>query len=261
MAHPYARRLARVADRLESHWGLKVERVPGWERRGRKGWRPTAHLQHHTASPPGSSDTASLRVVTFGRSDLGPNALSQWYTSRSAVVYLIAAGLCWHAGRGQIVPSSRSSGLEQEHAGTDAEPWTDAQLHAARAIAWEMAHEFGWDPAVRTWEHKEHAPRRKIDRWRISGSLERHLLDTLRRPTDTEGEDDEMRLWHVNGNVYLCSGVTCVHVARGTAVDDAKGAYGLQMVDWPGSADSFVDAHVILKGGGDPRPPGATATS
>ena len=156
---PNVARLREVRDLLRS-WGFTVVEVTGWETRGSGSWSPIAWLWHHTAGPR-SGDTPSLRVCTFGRTGLR-NALCNTYTSRSGVIYLVAALRAWHAGTGALVTNSRSGGNEGENTGVG-EPWDPRHYAAQVALAAAIAIVFGIDPA-KQWDHKEHAEGRKIDR-------------------------------------------------------------------------------------------------
>lgn len=152
----------RVAARLRGR-GFKVVEVDGWQNRGKGPMVTSGRMEHHTASPRGSSDTASLRVVTFGRDGLR-NSLCRWYVSRSGVIYLVALHKSWHAGSGTKGTNSTLSGTESEHSGTSSERWSAASLDAQAAISQEEAAEFGF-PTEQVWDHKEHAGHRgKIDR-------------------------------------------------------------------------------------------------
>lgn len=152
-------RLRRIVDRLRAA-GYTVIPIDGWETRGVGTIRPGGHLEHHTAGPR-SGDAPSLRVVTFGRPGLR-NSLSMWFVSRSGIIYLVAARVSWHAGAGSKGSNTTLSGTESENTGVG-EPWGDRSLRSQAAIAAEMAREFEFG-AARVWDHKEHAPRRKIDR-------------------------------------------------------------------------------------------------
>jgi hypothetical protein len=192
-----ADRLARVAARLRGQ-GFDVVEVPGWRDRGTSELRPAGALKHHTAGPR-KGDAPSLRVCTFGRPDLR-NALCTWFVSRSGVIYLVAGRVAWHAGQGVKGSNTTLIGTEAEHTGLTDEPWTPESLAAQAAIDAECAREFGYQPE-RTWDHKEHAPRRKIDRTGIDPFAWRHRVVELHtgrpavRPPDqppTIAEDDDM---------------------------------------------------------------------
>jgi peptidoglycan hydrolase-like protein with peptidoglycan-binding domain len=147
-------------DLLEAlkDWGLTVVEVNDWRTRGSSSFNPGGSVNHHTA---GSRNGVipSLRLLTEGRSDL-PGPLCNVGQSRSTdfdasqkydVVYLIAAGRANHAGRGGwqgLVGNSSVFGLEIEHSGSAAEPFS--------------AEVGGYDIA-KVCQHKEWAPGRKID--------------------------------------------------------------------------------------------------
>jgi hypothetical protein len=163
----------RVRDRLRAR-GFAVHEVPHWEGRGAGTLRPAGFLNHHTAGSRSGGNTASLRLVTFGRSDLR-NALCNWYCARNGDLYIVAGGVAWHAGRGDLGSNSTLIGCEAENDGLG-EPWHPRSLDAQAALNAECAREFGHG-ARRCWEHKEHAEGRKIDRAGIDGSAWRHRVE------------------------------------------------------------------------------------
>ena len=100
--------------------GLPVVEVDGWRTRGHGHFAGlTGIVCHHTATPataPG--DYPSLRIVRDGRSDL-PGPLSQLGLGRDGTVYVIAAGVAWHAGS-TFYPRQdnwHTIGIEAEHDG------------------------------------------------------------------------------------------------------------------------------------------------
>ena len=96
------------------------------------------------------------------------NALCNTYTSRSGVIYIVAARRAWHAGAGTLVTNGRAGGNEGENTGLG-ESWTGSYA-AQVALAAAIAIVFGIDPA-KQWDHKEHAKGRKIDRAGIVPTL------------------------------------------------------------------------------------------
>src|SRR5262245_28962940 len=80
--------------------GLRVAEQPGWKDRGRSEVGPIKGvICHHTATPNKTSNMPSLRTLIDGRSDL-PGPLSQLGLGRDGTFFVIAAGRCNHAGRG-----------------------------------------------------------------------------------------------------------------------------------------------------------------
>lgn len=147
--------------------GLKVVEQPGWKERGRgdvgtiKGV-----ICHHTAGPL-HGDHPSLDTVEHGRPDL-PGPLSQLVLGRDGTFFVLAAGRCNHAGKGQwhgvIAGNSQLIGIEAENAGTGQDPWPAVQMDAyTRGVAAILGH-IGAD-SVMAAGHKEYAlPRgRKTD--------------------------------------------------------------------------------------------------
>jgi peptidoglycan hydrolase-like protein with peptidoglycan-binding domain len=78
----------------------------------------------------------SLKIITQGRSDLsGP--LAQLGLGRDGTYYVVAAGRCWHAGRGEwrgiTSGNSKFIGIEAENTGlSNDNPWPEVQLDAYR---------------------------------------------------------------------------------------------------------------------------------
>lgn len=111
--------------------GLPVVEVDGWRTRGHGQFAGVNTIVcHHTATPRAAAgDYPSLRIVRDGRPDL-PGPLSQLGLGRSGTVYVIAAGVAWHAGA-TFFPRQdnwHSIGIEAEHDGVS--PWNPVQ-HAA----------------------------------------------------------------------------------------------------------------------------------
>lgn len=111
--------------------GLTVVEVDGWRTRGHGQFAGVNSIVcHHTAtSARAAGDYPSLRIVRDGRSDL-PGPLSQLGLGRSGTVYVIAAGVAWHAGA-TFYPRQdnwHSIGIEAEHDGLS--PWSPVQLAA-----------------------------------------------------------------------------------------------------------------------------------
>jgi N-acetylmuramoyl-L-alanine amidase-like protein len=111
--------------------GKQVIVSPGWDSRGHGGMRVVEGVVgHHTGTPESApGDYPSLNVVQNGRSDLaGP--LSNFGLGRSGNIYVIAAGLCYHAGAsayaGFVDLNDEFLGIEAEDSGDGV--WNDAQL-------------------------------------------------------------------------------------------------------------------------------------
>lgn len=143
--------------------GLTVVETPGWKTRGHG---PMSNVQtilcHHTAGPK-NGELPSLATVRDGRPDLaGP--LAHLMLGRSGTVYVIAAGLCWHAG--VVFDNSQANehaiGIEAEATGVD--PWPLVQYDAYARLTCGLAKHYGL-PTSRILGHKEVAsPRgRKSD--------------------------------------------------------------------------------------------------
>jgi hypothetical protein len=105
----------------------------GWTTRGHGQFKSLEGVVgHHTGTPdtaPG--DYPSLRIVRDGRSDL-PGPLCNYGLGRSGTVYVVAAGVAWHAGASSFAGFTNLNttflGIEAESAGGGR--WTPAQLDA-----------------------------------------------------------------------------------------------------------------------------------
>lgn len=135
--------------------GLPVVEVDGWRKRGHGqlvGVRTI--VVHHTAtSANAKGDYPSLRIVRDGRSDLaGP--LANLGLGRDGTVYVIAAGVAWHAGkvREPDYGNVYSIGIEAEHPGIGV--WTNAQYDAYVRLCVALCEHYHL-PASRVLGHKE----------------------------------------------------------------------------------------------------------
>lgn len=171
----YATNLASVARAA----GLTVSEVDGWQTRGHGGLDKVKTIVcHHTAGPH-AGNAPSLNVVTNGRTGLsGP--LSNFVLGRDGTVYVVAAGLCYHAGavRDTSYANAFSLGIEAENTGLADDPWPEVQVDAYARLCAALVLEF--DLTVgRVLGHKEvcYPPGRKID-----PTLD---MDNLRRRTET----------------------------------------------------------------------------
>jgi hypothetical protein len=116
--------------------GLKVAETNGWADRGRREMGTVRGVMcHHTGTNNTGSNMPTLNVLINGRSDL-PGPLSQLGLGRDGTYYVIAAGLCNHAGRGSwrgITTGNTSFiGFEGENAGVKTDRWPEVQLDAYR---------------------------------------------------------------------------------------------------------------------------------
>lgn len=143
--------------------GLKVAIEPGWESRGRSEMGSVQGvLCHHTAGPK-TGNMPTLRLLKEGRADL-PGPLAQLGLGRDGTFYVVAAGLCNHAGKGSyrgiVAGNTHLIGIEAEHTGLKGDPWPDIQLRAYQhGVAALLAH-LGLAPDFCI-GHKEWAPGRK----------------------------------------------------------------------------------------------------
>ena len=145
--------------------GLPVVEEVGWRTRGHGHFAGLMGIVcHHTATPAAApGDYPSLRIVRDGRSDL-PGPLSQLGLGRDGTVYVIAAGVAWHAGATSLPRQDNwhTIGIEAEHDGVSR--WAPEQYAAYASLAATLAEHYGI-PLSNVEGHKEVAtPRgRKID--------------------------------------------------------------------------------------------------
>lgn len=173
--------LRRVAERLRAR-GIRVEMVPGWERRGKGPMRPLASVEHHTASRRGGDWGALLRLLTYGHGNLDNSVCNWGVPANGHAAYLVCAGLAYHAGKGSwrgVTGNSRASGTEWQNDGIG-EPAQPAAVEIMAAIDQEMAREFGY-PHAMVCEHFEWTGR-KVDRRAPGLPVGQAWRDRLDRP-------------------------------------------------------------------------------
>jgi len=164
-----------IAARLRAK-GLKVVEVAGWQTRGSDSFNPRGSVDHHTAGPR-SGNVPSLNVCINGRTGL-PGPLCNVLVARDNTCYVIAAGRANHAGIGGwggLTGNSSVFGVERENVGNGSEPWTLEQYDVAAKVhaALISVHGGRFDLVC---EHKEWAPRRKIDAFGVDGNVMRQLV-------------------------------------------------------------------------------------
>jgi hypothetical protein len=146
---PYLTSLAAIARSA----GLTVVEQAGWQSRGHGAQTDVqAIVCHHTGGPAGG-DAPSLGTVQNGRPDLaGP--LSHFVLARSGVVYVVAAGQCWHAGATLQSWQSNPHSIGIEAEGTGNDTWPEVQIIAYAKLCAALAKAFGLG-ASRVLGHKE----------------------------------------------------------------------------------------------------------
>ncbi|MBN9739518.1 hypothetical protein DMP23_00300 [Amycolatopsis sp. A1MSW2902] len=215
--------LTTLADIARSA-GLRVVEQSGWKTRGHgqmSGVR--AVVCHHTAGP-ATGTAPSLGVVQNGRADLaGP--LAHYVLGRDGTVYVVAAGLCWHAGA--VLNSSWGNayaiGIEAEATGVD--DWPDDQIDAYARLCRALCAAFDL-PVSAVLGHKEVcSPRgRKSDpnfdmsgfRARVTAANNNTTGGFLMQLTDTQQQQlytwvkglytDASETWLANGKGSLTQG-------------------------------------------------------
>lgn len=156
--------MAWLADVLRAA-RLNVEETKGWQTRGHGDMGKVLGILCHHTSGPATGNMKDLQVIIDGRPDL-PGPLSQLALGRDGTFYVVAAGVGWHAGRGEwhgvTNGNSHMIGIEAENTGLSdrtgkpLDPWPDVQMDAyARGCAAILRH-VGADPAMCA-GHKEYA--------------------------------------------------------------------------------------------------------
>ncbi|MEW6208218.1 MAG: N-acetylmuramoyl-L-alanine amidase [Acidobacteriota bacterium] len=116
--------------------GLKVAEADGWQNRGRgEMGEVRGVLLHHTAGSK-NGNMPSLNILINGRSDL-PGPLAQLGLGRDGTYFVIAAGRCNHAGKGNWKGVTNGNanfiGIEAENTGlANDSPWPEVQMDAYR---------------------------------------------------------------------------------------------------------------------------------
>ena len=149
MAYALAARLERAVKNA----GVKYKKVSGWASRGHGTMGSIQSvICHHTAGPK-SGNSPSLNVVAYGRPGLsGP--LAQLFLARDGTVYLVAAGISYHAGRvsSNRYANSHAIGIEAEATGLDS--WPAHQIEEYAKLCKALCKEFGLSTS-RVQGHKE----------------------------------------------------------------------------------------------------------
>lgn len=149
MAYALASRLERAVKNA----GVKYKKVSGWASRGHGTMGSIQSvIVHHTAGPK-SGNSPSLNVVAYGRPGLsGP--LAQLFLARDGTVYLVAAGISYHAGRvsSSRYQNSHAIGIEAEATGLDS--WPAHQIEEYAKLCKALCKEFGLSVS-RVQGHKE----------------------------------------------------------------------------------------------------------
>jgi hypothetical protein len=152
--------------------GLVVHEVAGWQGRGHAHFRAVDGIvEHHTAGPK-VGNIPSLATLVRGRPGL-PGPLCNLAFARDGSVYVVAAGVAWHAGvgSGHGFPANMANyyavGIEAESTGRG--DWTSAQLAAWPSLNNALGGHYGFSVA-RMIAHFEWTPR-KIDPYGLPGGM------------------------------------------------------------------------------------------
>lgn len=122
--------------------GLTIVEQPGWQTRGHGGLADVrAVICHHTAGP-ATGNAPSLGTVQNGRPDL-PGPLAQLFLARDGTVFIVAAGLCYHAGavKSSNWDNAHAIGIEAEATGTSS--WPASQVAAYATLCRALVDAYG----------------------------------------------------------------------------------------------------------------------
>ncbi len=199
-----------LADALRAG-GCRVREEPGWRTRGHGGMVAVRGLLvHHTGS---AAMPGARNVVRDGRSDL-PGPLAQLTLDPDGTFSVIAAGQCWHPGRGgPLLDCPRDSGspyLIGIEGVSNGSYWTDAQrqeyprgvaallrrLGARSAEGWVAEHAEwapGRKPDMGNWDPND--MRREVNRHLRGAPTEEDFMATL---SDAEKKDWYAKLTEIH---------------------------------------------------------------
>lgn len=152
--------------RLVHGLGWPVTFLGGWETHGRGTLIPRGAVNHWTAGPP-TGDHPSLDTVRWGRPGLR-NALANTYSSREPRLYIVAAKVAWHAGKGSwrgLRGNSSVAGHEPENSGQG--EWSEEHLALIADLDWAQCVVFGYSVEM-VCDHFEWTTR-KPDRGDVGG--------------------------------------------------------------------------------------------
>jgi N-acetylmuramoyl-L-alanine amidase len=154
--------------------GMNVLEMGGWEGKGEGGtFVPRGILLHHDAMGLGYIDSNlsnNLNVPKY-MSQNGNDGSQVWIgrdTANRMTLVFLAAGIKWHAGRGQgfrSIPSGQGNtyciGIETDH--TTGTGWDADIMRYIDLTTWLFCDEFSIDPDRWLAGHREYAPDRKVD--------------------------------------------------------------------------------------------------
>jgi hypothetical protein len=137
--------LTQLAD-VARRTGYPVFEVPGWQTRGHGQQTDVRTITcHHTANGGAHGPFPSLAVVKDGRPGLG-GPLAHYGLATDGTIYVIAAGLCYHAGV-SLRPdfeNGHAVGIEAEAVGVPGAQgdWPAVQMDAYHRLCKALVEEF-----------------------------------------------------------------------------------------------------------------------
>lgn len=184
--------------------GLKVVEVAGWKTRGSTSFSPVGVTWHATAGSRNSTAQGEVNVILNG-SATAPPPIAQLMIYRDGTIYICAAGRCNHnkvgwAGPNKGLGNTALFGIEMAN-DNKGEPWSTAQLNAARKATAIMMRKIGADPLKRLAAHYEHQPyagrpsgetSTKSDPFGVKMTDERPRVKALMSGGGTTTEEEDM---------------------------------------------------------------------
>lgn len=184
-----------LADKIRAYTApdgskLSVVETAGWKTRGYAGQGMSGVagvLWHHTATAEAAyarSNAPTLNILINGHTFL-PGPLCQLALGRDGTVYVVAAGLCNHAGTGSVSGLYRNVGnlyllgVEMESSGIR-DDWTPAQRRVMPHLGAALERAYGKGKDFIQVGHKEYSDQGKIDPAYINmDALRQNINDIL----------------------------------------------------------------------------------
>lgn len=242
-----------LADVLRAE-GLTVIEHDGWRDRGHDDFGDIRGvICHHTAG----GGPRDWEIVQYGRPDL-PGPLAQLVLERDGTYRVIAAGVCWHAGRGSWTgwPTNNANyhciGIEAVNDGRG-QQWPAVQLDAYKRGVAAILRRIGRG-ADDCAGHKEYSSEGKIDPYPLDMNAFRADVQKIIDGGSPE-EDEFMGVRFTNDAGHEVDAATALYFIDrhvGLILDQLGGPGTKDGKDFPGWAalggDTVVDAIAKLRG-------------
>jgi hypothetical protein len=168
--------------------GLRVVERSGWKTRGYGPMRAVESITCHHDVTPNHLTEGALGYIEANR-------LSQLTLARDGTVYVVAAGLCYHAGvvHQSWMGNSYAIGIEAAHSGNPRDAWPGVQYAAYVRLVGALSAHYGV-PLARVLGHKEVArpTGRKTDPTFDMDEFRRDVRNYLSSAHKADEEEDDM---------------------------------------------------------------------